>query len=58
VRLVGTEQLQRKTTHQWLKCQPEYRIENNTTNKIVQVPNIVLGKGVVDVLKNLCQKEW
>jgi hypothetical protein len=55
--LVETEQRQRTATHQWQKCQPECQIENKTTNKIVQVPNIILGKGIVDVYEEFMSEE-
>jgi hypothetical protein len=51
-----TEQSQRIATQQWQKCQPECQIKNNTTNKIVQVPDILLGKGV-NVFKEFMPEE-
>jgi hypothetical protein len=55
--LAETEQLQKAATNQWKKCQPEYQIENNTTNKIVQLPDILDGKVLLIFLKNLCVKK-
>jgi hypothetical protein len=54
--LAETGQLQEAATNQWRKCQPEYQIENNTTNKIVQVPDILHGKSV-DVFEEFVSEE-
>jgi hypothetical protein len=40
-----------------LLLQPEYQIENNTTKKTVQVPDILNGKSVVDVFEEFKSEE-